>query len=97
MDTMTVWLLIAYLGGVVVSILFPYVLAWIETKEPFDWRMNLGRVLVALMGLLPVIGATEFLSQLSAAGYFGAFVLGLGFSQIGRIVQKATATARRLA
>lgn len=91
MQAMTVWLIVAYVAGVVVSIVFPYALAWVEAGEPFDWRMNVGRVLTALLALLPMVGAADFIEQLGVLGYFGAFVLGLGFSQIGRMAQKTTA------
>jgi len=87
----TAWLVVAYLGGVTVSILLPYFLAWLETNEPFEWRMNIGRLITAIVALMPTLAAAEFLAQLGALGYFGAFVLGLGFSQIGRLGQKAGA------
>ena len=90
MQVVTVWLILAYLAGVVVSIVFPYVLAWLENGEAFDWRMNVGRVLTALVALMPTLAAADFIEHLGVLGYFGAFVLGLGFSQIGRLAQKAT-------
>lgn len=87
----TAWLVVAYLGGVTVSILLPYFLAWLETNEPFEWRMNIGRLITAIIGLLPTLAAADFIAQLGALGYFGAFVFGLGVSQFGRLGQKAGA------
>lgn len=84
----TAWLVVAYLAGVTVSILLPYFLNWLGTGEPFQWRMNIGRLITAIMALLPTLAAAEFLAQLGALGYFGAFVLGLGFSQLGRLGQQ---------
>lgn len=78
-----------YVAGVIVSIVFPYFLSWLQETEPFDWRMNVGRVLVALMALVPFLASAEFAQQLAGLNLFGAFALGIGFSQLGRIVQKA--------
>lgn len=90
MEVVTVWLILAYVAGVVVSIVFPYALAWLENGEAFNWRMNVGRVLTALLALMPTLAAADFIERLGVLGYFGAFVLGLGFSQIGRLAQKTT-------
>ncbi len=87
----TAWLVVAYLAGVTVSILLPYFLSWLETKEPFDWRMNIGRLITAIIGLLPALAGADFMAQLGALGYFGAFVFGLGVSQIGRLGQQSGA------
>lgn len=85
------WLVMAYLAGVTVSILLPYFLNWLETNEPFEWRMNLGRLITAIIGLLPALAAADFIAQLGVLGYFGAFVFGLGVSQTGRLGQKTGA------
>lgn len=82
------WLIVAYIGGVVVSIVWPFLLAWIENQEPFDWRMNVGRILTALIGALPLLANQEFLAQLGAMSYVAAFVYGMGASAIGRYAQK---------
>jgi len=95
MDTVTVWLVVAYVSGVIVSIVFPYFLAWVETGEPFDVRMNAGRVLAAVFGLLPTLAMADFIAQLSALGIFGSFVFGIGFSQVGRFLQKSGGMAMR--
>lgn len=89
----TTWLVVAYLTGVSVSILLPYALNWLETGEPFQWRMNIGRLITAIVALMPTLAAAEFLAQLGALGYFGAFVLGLGFSQLGRLGQQTGGAA----
>ncbi len=89
--TMT-WLIVTYFGGLITSIVWPYLLAWIQNQEPFDWRMNVGRVLMGLMGALPLLASSEFLAQLGALTYVAAFVLGMGASQLGRTAQK-TASA----
>lgn len=87
------WLVVAYLAGVAVSILLPYFLAWLETDEPFEWRMNIGRLITSIVGLLPALAGADFIAQLGALGYFGAFVFGLGVSQIGRLAQQSGAAA----
>lgn len=94
METKLVWNVIAYIAGVVLSIVFPYFLAWLETGEPFDWRQNIGRVLVALMGLIPMFAEPEFMERLGAWGIVGALAAGLAFSQAGRIIQKTFDTVR---
>ncbi len=85
------WLIVAYIGGVIVSIVWPYFLAWLENEEPFDWRMNAGRILTALMGILPLFASQEFLAGLGAMSYVAAFVYGMGASALGRNAQKSTA------
>ncbi|MCA9868586.1 MAG: hypothetical protein KC410_19010 [Anaerolineales bacterium] len=82
------WLIVAYFGGLITSIVWPYLLAWIQNQEPFDWRMNAGRVLVGIMGALPLLASSDFLAQLGTLTYVAAFVLGMGASQLGRTAQK---------
>lgn len=94
METLT-WLIVAYIGGVITSIVWPYLLAWVEKKEPFDWRMNIGRILTSLMGALPLLANPDWLAGLGAMSYVAAFVYGLGASEIGRAVQKTSDTVRQ--
>lgn len=82
------WLIVAYVGGVTTSIVWPYLLAWIENKEPFDWRMNAGRILAAVMASLPLFASPDFLAQLGGMSYLAAFLYGMAASQLGRITQK---------
>lgn len=100
-------LVLAYVSGVSVSIILPYVVEYLKTGVAFDFGMIAGRLLTAAVGLLPVIASSTFISdllaQLNAAGYglstawlfVGAFFAGWGLSQSGRDAQKAIMARKR--
>lgn len=99
-----IWLaFIAYILGVLLSVTVPYVLEWLGSQKPFDWRYLIGRVLGAIGFLVPVFASPDFWDKLanlagglsSLALFFYALALGYGASQIGRIVQKAGGHPKR--
>lgn len=98
----------AYIAGVSVSIIFPYIVEYLKTGVAFDWRLVSSRIASALVGLLPVVLSAQFvadlLAQVDALGfagqvwiiYLGIFMIGWGVSQAGRDVSKtATISAHR--
>lgn len=86
-----------YLAGVVLRVIWPYALAWIQDRRPFDYRFAIGQVLVALLALLPTFAAADFLIALGALGYLGAMLAGYGAAAVGRSTQRTydTVKARR--
>lgn len=88
------FLVLLYLAGVAVRVIWPYALAFFSEGTKFDWRMITGQILAAVIGLFGVLAAPDFLSQLGVVGYFGAFVAGFGAAAIGRNGQKTIDAAR---
>jgi len=84
------FLILAYVGGVALRVVWPYALKYFETGEPFDFHYLFGQIIAALIGLLGVMSQSAFLGDLGAIGYFGAFVAGYGASSMGRESQKTS-------
>lgn len=87
-------LVLLYLGGVALRVVWPYLLKYLQTGEKFSYKFVLGQFLAAVIGLFGVMSQSVFLGELGAIGHFGAFVLGYGAPSIGRDGQK-TADAFR--
>jgi hypothetical protein len=86
------FLVFFYLAGVALRITWPYALAWIQHRAPFDYRYAIGQVLIALIALLPTFAASDFLVQLGALGYLGAMLAGYGAAAVGRSTQRTVDT-----
>lgn len=91
METWVAFLI--YLAGVVVSIFVPWI---VGGGGEFDWRMNIGRVVAAVVGAL-ILATTPLWDSIIAdvngfsevwRGAVFVFVAGLGASQAGRMIQK---------
>ena len=87
-------LVASYLAGVVLRVTWPYLLAWIQDRIPFDYRHAIGQVLVALLALLPTMAASSFLIELGAVGFAGAALAGYGAAAVGRSAQRTTTVVR---
>lgn len=81
-------LVLAYIGGVVLRIVWPYLLAFLQDGVKFDVNKVIGQVLAGLLGLLGVFAGQSFLGDLGAVGYIGALAMGYGAASIGRDGQK---------
>ena len=90
--------LTAYIIGVVLSVLVPYLLKWLEDKTiKFDWRYIIGRLLVAALALVPVLASPGFIETLSSllvslhplTFFFSLLSMGWGASEIGWKAQSA--------
>ena len=92
-----VWAVIAYVLGAMLRVFWPYLLAYLQEGVAFDWRYVIGQAVTALIGLIPILAAQEFLEQLSALGWLAAFGMGFGFAAIGREAQKSVGMAGRKA
>lgn len=92
-----VWAVIAYVSGALLRVFWPYVLAYLQEGAKFDVRYVIGQAVTALIGLIPILAAQEFLEQLSALGWLAAFGMGFGFAAIGREAQKSVGMAGRKA
>ena len=92
-----VWLTLAWAAGLFVRVLWPYVLARINSEEPlsFDWRYMIGQVIGALLAYAPVWLAADFADQLGALGIIGSFGAGYGGASFGRNVHKTGSTIRK--
>jgi hypothetical protein len=77
-----------YILGVVLRVFWPYFLAYLQTGESFDVNYVIGQVIAAIIALFGVLAAKEFVAELGALGFFGAFVAGYGAASIGRDGQK---------
>jgi len=87
-----VWAVIAYVLGAMLRLL-----AYLQEGVAFDWRYVIGQAVTALIGLIPILAAQEFLEQLSALGWLAAFGMGFGFAAMGREAQKSVGMAGRKA
>lgn len=90
-----VWAVIAYVLGVLLRVFWPYLLAYLQEGATFDARYVIGQAVTALIGLIPILAAQDFLEQLSALGWLAAFGMGFGFAAIGREAQKSVGMAAK--
>lgn len=79
---------VAYVAGAVVGVVWPYLRKWLETGAAFDYRMVVGKVVVALMGLLLLPTLGETLEALAGLGWVVAFGMGLAATTLGHEAQK---------
>ena len=87
-------LVAAYVAGVALRIVWPFLLAYLQDGIKFDANKVIGQVVAGLLGLLGVFASQSFLGDLGAVGYIGALAMGYGAASIGRDGQK---TVGRLA
>lgn len=96
--------IIAYFVGGIFSVLYPYLITWLETKEAFDWRLVVSRVLgVSVAGLLAIAvpGFVERLSEIAGnydypALYFLAVAsTTYAAGDIGRKTEKLVSVIRK--
>lgn len=93
-EAVTAFLVLAYLVGVSVRVIWPYALAYFQDGTPFNGRMIVGQILAALIGLLGIIAADDFVASLGLIGFFGSFVAGFGAASVGRNTQKTVDAVR---
>lgn len=91
-QAVNVLLILAYLGGVIARIAWPYALAYLKEPQKFDWSLAKGQIIGAVVGLagifLSTVSAEGFVASLGALGYVGAFIAGFGAAAFGREGQK---------
>lgn len=90
---------LAYILGIVVNVLYPYVVAYLEHNEPFNYKYAISRIIGALvLGLVAVVnpGFVDWLTQTAAIyGYtwlyfIAIFLTTFGASSIARETEKLT-------
>ena len=94
-------IVLTYLLGLSISIVWPYANAWLATDNPefkFDVKKIAGRLVAGAAGIVPLLVSGAFAGQMQEisglinqygwAGYLIALLYGLGVSQTGREVQK---------
>jgi hypothetical protein len=104
MDTVTIGI-VAYLLGMVASILYPYLTVYLETGEKFNFKYAISRVIGAvILGLTAVVtpGFIEWLEQ-SASAYdytlvyaLAIFLTTFGAGAIARETQKIGSTFKKI-
>lgn len=77
---------IAFAGGVILSILVPYLIEWANERVKFSARYIIGRLLAAGIALIPFI--TGMVTAIASLDLLGAFVYGWFASDVGRQGQK---------
>ena len=87
-EAITALLVVAYLLGVALRIIWPFALAYFRDGAKFDVNYIIGQVIAAIIGLFGVMASADFVQSLGAVGFFGAFVAGYGAASIGRESQK---------
>ena len=87
-------LVVSYLLGVIIRVVWPYALKYFREGALFNWNMITGEILAAIIGLFGVLAAPDFIMELGPLGYFGAFVAGFGAAALGRNGQKTIDAAR---
>lgn len=87
--------IVLYVAGWLLSIIWPYLIKFVNEGEPFNWRLVSGRILAGLIGLVTILAAETTISQLGAIGYVGAFLMGFGASSFGRNVQRTPSVITR--
>lgn len=85
--------ILLFAAGAVASALLPYVRAWLDSKEPFDWRQLVGQLVAVAITIAAQM--TGIANMLARATLPEAFVLGWGISGIGRFGQKSYDLARK--
>lgn len=79
--------IIAYFVGILLSVLYPYLTAYLETGESFDWKFAVSRVIaVVIAGGLAIVapGFVDWLVQTSMAyDYPALYFLAVMFTTFG--------------
>lgn len=96
MDVVTLGI-VAYFVGLIASVMFPYLVEYLETGEAFEPRLAASRLLGAIMLGLAAISAPGFVSELqNIAGlyeyqflyFLSVFVATYGSGSIARSLEK---------
>ena len=74
---------LAYFVGAAAGVLWPYMRKYLEFGVAFDWRAIVGKVVVALFGLLLMPTVGQVFEQLGGVGWLVAFGMGIGATMIG--------------
>jgi hypothetical protein len=97
-EATSAFLVLAYLFGVALRILWPYAVARMVEPQDFDWQKAKGQIVAAAVGLVGIVVAEVtgegFVAGLGALGFVGAVISGYGLTAIGRQTQK-TADLRK--
>ncbi len=101
MDVVTLGIL-AYLLGVILNVLYPYLSAYLEKGDSFDYRYAISRVLAALVvGGVAIVapGFIDYLVQTAGAYdytslyFLAVFLTTFGAGSVGRETQKLASAA----
>lgn len=93
--------IIAYLLGGILSVLYPYFITWLNTKEAFNWRLVVARLLgIFVAGLLAISvpGFVDGLKNIATAYdypalyFLGVMFMTFGAGQFGRETEKLGST-----
>lgn len=94
---------IAYVVGVILRIVYPYVLAWANDPDiSWNWRMIAGQVVAGVTGLIPTLISAAKLAeyeQYLASGWIGlllGLLAGFGAASIGREAQKTSGAVKAI-
>jgi hypothetical protein len=88
------WLIVAYLAGAAIRVFWGYWLARSKDGRAFDWRYLVGEVAATLVGLVPVVAASDFIAEFGALGYTAALLVGFGAGSVGSKSQKTVKQVR---
>lgn len=86
--------LAAYWVGATVRVLWPYVLARLQTGAKFDLRYVTGQALVTTGGFILLLANPGAIESIGALGVLGGLVAGFAAASIGRNSQKTVDVAR---
>lgn len=96
MDIVTLGI-VAYFLGLAFSVVYPYIVVFLETGEPFEPRMIISRLLGVIVIGLAAIAAPGFVTELrNLAGiyeyeflyFLSVFVATYGSGSLGRTTEK---------
>lgn len=75
--------------GVAGRVVLPYLQARFAADGPlsFDWQYLVGQLFGAVVALVPMIAAPEFLAELNGLSLLGVLAYGWGAGDIGRTLQ----------
>lgn len=89
-----VWAVIAYILGVGLRVMWPYLMAYLQDGVAFDVRYVVSQIVSALIGVVPILAFSDLVEQLSALGWLAAFGMGYGWAELGREAQKTVKALR---
>ena len=89
MDFETVLPYLLFALGVAGRVVLPYIQARIAADAPlsFDWRYLVGQLIGALVALIPMIAAPDFVAELNGLSLVAVLAYGWGAGDIGRTAQ----------
>lgn len=89
------WTIVFYCIGVVARVVIPFLISYLETQEPFDWRYVVGQIVAAFVGVLALVLADEagLIEMFSTVSPFMALALGYFAADVGREAQRFSGAA----